>query len=206
MYKNSFNVLLFCLLSHCLMADNLSGYFVSLKEDTVYVTFKIPVNHDLPDFEKLQWEVYYSDSSGNSHLLKPQLTKEFSFTKNGTFYTFVSNKNTIGLRNDFYQKEEHLFLHLIKQGKVKLYHYYKSQIIGGMSSSGMTNPSSVAIDKYIIQLENGDLDKIKCMGFKKNALMYFPNCPTLIQKIKKNILTCQQIELIVHEYNYGCSE
>lgn len=206
MFKKVILIFIFIAASKALIGEKATGYIISHKDDTLFVTFKIPLQNNTPDFEKLQWEIVYTDTNETSHVLTPEMAKEISFTINGTFYTLLSNKNTIGLRNEYYTKMDNVFLHLIKQGKVKLYNYYKSQMIGGMSSSGMTNPSAIGINKFIIQLETGEISKIKCIGFKKSAQKYFPNCPALIQKIKNNVLTCQQIELIVHEYNYGCTD
>lgn len=192
-----------------LQAKKIPGYFIANSNDTVNVTFNIPIRFfgKEPNYERLQWKIKYYDSGHTKQLLKPGMASEISFICNDKRIIMLSRKNNLGLVGSIFNDNSIVFLQLIKDGKLKLFKYFKTNNSPGMynGSAGMMMGSySYSVEKYIMQKDNGDLYKTHWLSFKNDMKYYFSDCPDLAKKIEDKVYRSDDIEQIVDEYNLTC--
>jgi hypothetical protein len=205
--KKVFLIIIIGLISlNQLEAEKITGYFITKTNDTLKVTFKIPVNFfsQEPNFEKIQWKITYYDSINQKQILKPNMAKEIVFDYDGENIRMLSRQNNLGLIGSIFIDNSYVFLQLIKDGKLKLFKYYKTNSSPGMynsSTGAMTGGYSYTVEKYIMQKGNEGLFKTRWLSFKKDMADYLSDCPELAKKIEDKIYGSDDIELIVDEYN-----
>lgn len=146
--------------------EDMLGYYITNTNDTLKVTFKIPIDpyDDAIDFDQLQWKVKYYDSTGRKKVLDSKLTKEIGVTYGAKLIKMIVCKNDIGLTASLMDNNFRAYLCVVSDGKMKLLKYYKTIKMGGgsgMSPSGvMTGGGGQYVKKiehYVIQKENGKL-------------------------------------------------
>lgn len=190
-------------------AKKIVGYFISKTNDTLKVTFNIPIKFFLqePNYERLQWRVKYYDSTNRKKILKPDMAKEIVFDYEGEKVRMLSRQNNLDLMGSIFIDNSSLFLQLIKDGKLQLFKYYKTNSSPGMynASTGMTTGGfSYTVEKYIMQKNNGELFKTRWLSFRKDMVNYLSDCPELAKKIEDKKYRSDDIEQIVDEYNKSC--
>lgn len=181
-----------------LEAEKINGYYISKSNDTIKVTFNIPIYFKLsytrPDYALLQTKVKCYDLATNQKKkLNPYEVKEISFNYKGDDIKMLSRHDNLELDGQNFSDDRRVFIHLVKDGKLKLFRYY--------SSSGYGNPS-VASD--ILQKENEELFRIRFLFFKKDMVDYLSDCPELVRKIDEKTYKGNDIEQIVDLYNNTC--
>ncbi|MFA5974032.1 MAG: hypothetical protein WC780_16920 [Lentimicrobiaceae bacterium] len=190
-------------------AKKIIGYYISKTNDTLTVTFNVPIKFfsQEPNYERLQWKIKYYDSTNQKKILKPDMANEIIFDYDGEKIRMLSRQNNLDLIGSFFIDNNSLFLQLIKDGKLKLFKYYKTNNSPGMynASTGMTTGgASYTVEKYIMQKGNDALFKTRWLSFRKDMVNYLSDCPDLAKKIEDKIYRSDDIEQIIDEYNRSC--
>jgi hypothetical protein len=115
-------------------AEKIEGYILTKENDTVRVTFKIPIKiiYEAPDYEKLQLKVKYFDASGKRKTLKPAMANEFVFERNGETVRMISRQVNSWLTGISYSVSGYMFLKLITDGRLKLFMFYQTNFVPTM--------------------------------------------------------------------------
>jgi len=189
-------------------ARDIIGYYISKSNDTLRVTFKIPIKFfsQEPNYERLQCKIKYFDSNKKKMILKPNMANEISFDYEGKKIRFLSRPNDLDLYCTIFSDNSNLFLHLIKDGKLKLFKYYQTNnTLRYNPSTGMTTGGLQYIfDNYIMQKGNEELFVTGLFSFRKDMVDYLSDCPDLSRKIEDKIYRSYDIEKIIDEYNQSC--
>jgi len=173
-------------------ADEMKGIIV-YKNDTVSVTFDIPINVFTGDihYRKVQEKVKFIDSSGKKQVLRPSDAKEIILDYNGKKIRMVSvfKPNTDISQND------KIFLTIVIDDYLKMYcyHYYQGGQYGGPSTA------------YLLQKGDSLLKWPKNVFFRKDMVEYFSDCKELAEKIENKEYKDDNIEEIVKFYNSKCT-
>ncbi len=140
------------LLYNCSNAIDVKGFYVTLKNDTIQATLKIPYLQNVsiePNFEKMQNSVEYYVNDKEKKVLLPTNCKAFGFYfLDNNFETdtiiFVSKNKTTEIEKLLSNDENQLFLRLVIKGKLSLYDYfYKSESFSAGFSGNIPQQSSV---------------------------------------------------------------
>jgi hypothetical protein len=75
--------------------QNMEGYYVDMKDDTSFVTLKIPIYLEEPDYVLLQYKVKYFDQAGEEQKLKAKSTKSFGFAFHNMLIRMVAFKKDL---------------------------------------------------------------------------------------------------------------
>lgn len=192
-------VILFFCISQVEAKKKVSGFFITNTHDTIKVVFDISFGFlsQEPDYEKLQSKVKYFDSNNVKQTLSPDMAIEVCLDIKGKKVRMLSRNNDL----DFYG-ESKLFLHLIKDGRMKLFEHHSTSMSGPMGPNGtMTTSKSV---KEILQIDNGLLFKPRFLVFRKDMLEFLSGCPILSKKIEERVYNSFDMEKIVDDYNLNC--
>lgn len=199
-----------------LEAKKIEGKII-LEDDTIDVTFNIPINFltQKPNYLQLQNKVKYFDSNGNKIILRPEDAKEINFNYANEDVRMLSRFNSLSFGNIFSMNKT-IFLKLEIDGKLKLFTYYYSEKPGNFSSpssmpGGVSGGLSLGIsigsiqDKCsILQKEYGELKSPKLWTFKKDMAKYFSDCPAIVEKLDNPYIDSNSLELLVNYYNSNC--
>jgi hypothetical protein len=172
------------------------------------VTFdiKVPLLADEPNFERIQYKVRYYDESGKKRTLRPDDADEIRFSYEGMEVRMISCINTLG--GGLFSTSSRIFLKLEIEGQLRLYRFYYRQttpgFYGGGAGVGYSSGASYTIDNFVFQKGDGPLKQPKTLGWKKDMLDYFSDCPTLRDRIESKDLRRKEIEAIVLYYNQNC--
>jgi hypothetical protein len=178
MIKQVFLCLLFALFFfNGFAAKRIPGYYINKQKDTVWVTFKVPFSfvRQEPVFEPLQWKVKFYDQKNQKQKLLPRMAEEYGFTYRGRSYKMLSRFNNVGLMGSLFGDNSYVFLHLLKDGKMKLFNSYQTSGGGpGMYGGGgvMMGGGSYSVEKLIMQKEGGELFRTGWLNFKKDMIHY----------------------------------
>jgi hypothetical protein len=172
----------------------------------VMFNVKIPFLGNEPSFERIQYRIKYYDESGKKHVLLPHEADEIQFDYDGMKVRMISCPNSLGFGNIF-SSSPIIFLKLEIEGPLKLYRYYYRQTSGGMMTAGggFTPSHSYTVENFIFQKGNGPLKRPRALGWKKDMLDYFSDCPALAKLIESKDLRRKEIEAIVMFYNGNCT-
>lgn len=174
------------------------------------VTFdiKVPLLADEPNFERTQYKVRYYDESGKKHTLRPDDADEIRFKYGGMEVRMISCANTLG-GGSIFATASRIFLKLEIDGPLKLYRYYFKQASPGSyggPGGGYSTGMSYTVDNLIFQKGDGPLKQPRTLGWKKDMLEYFTDCPALRERIEAKDLRRREIEAIVVYYNQHCAK
>jgi hypothetical protein len=181
---------------------------ILFKNDTLDVIFKIPINLFSKEinYEKLQYKIKYSDSTGNKFAIKPDQANEIRFIYKNEEVRILSRYNSLRLGNIFSMNKK-IFLKLEIDGKLKMFKYYfteSSPVMYNSSSEVTTGGYSHSEDKYILQKGEEELVRLKGLTFRKDMMEYFIDCHELSKKIQSKEYRKKDIETIVSYYNSNC--
>ncbi|HPH45467.1 MAG TPA: hypothetical protein PLJ60_01910 [Chryseolinea sp.] len=154
-----------------------------------------------PNFERLQYKIKYFDENGKKHNLRPDDADEIRFRYEGENIRMISCPNAPGMENLF-SASTRIFLKLEIEGPLRLYRFYRKQTTapgypGGYSVTSVT-------ENLIFQKGNGPLKQPRALGWKKDMIEYFNDCPALGERIQSKDLGKKEIEAIVIYYNQKC--
>jgi len=173
------------------------------------VTFdiRVPLLADEPNFERIQYKVRYYDENGKKQTLHPDDADEIWFEYDGMEVRMISCVNTIGAGSMF-SVARRIFLKLEIDGPLRLYRYYYKQTTPGYyggPGGGFSGGTTYTVDNLIFQKGNGPLKQPRSLGWKKDMLDYFRDCPDLRERLESKDLRRKEIEAIVLYYNRHCA-
>jgi len=189
-------------------AKKIPGYFINNNDDTVYVTFSVPVNLFRQEIkmERLQEKIRYYDSLNNSNNLKPGNASELVMINSGDTIRMLSRANNLGLGS--FASRKAIFLWLIKDGPLQLFKYYESQASAPCfdhTSNTVSGGYVYETEKYILQKRGQPLFRTRNkVSFRKDMTDYLSDCPELAKKIENKQYRSDDMLLIVEEYNKLC--
>jgi hypothetical protein len=178
------------------------------KSKDVTFDIKVPLLGDEPNFERIQYKVKYYDESGKKQTLRPDDADEIRFDYEGIAVRMISCVNTTG-GGDIFSTSKKIFLKLEIEGPLRLYRYYYKQSTGGFyngAGGGYSPGTSYTADNFIFQKNYGPLKQPRSLGWKKDMLEYFSDCPALRERIESKDLKRREIEAIVLYYNQNCGK
>jgi hypothetical protein len=172
----------------------------------VMFDIKVPLLAGEPNFERTQYRVRYFDESGKKQTLRPDDADEIRFDFEGVEIRMISVPNTIGAGSMFLSTRK-IFLKLEIDGVLRLYRYYYKQNTGGYfgAGGGYYPGATYTADNLIFQKGNGPLKQPRSLGWKRDILEYFSDCPALRDRIESKDLRRKEIEAIVIYYNQQCA-
>jgi hypothetical protein len=208
-------------------ARKVHGYYLTKSLDTMKVSFEIPTGSfsGKPKYERMQAGIEYYDNAGMVQVLLSTHACEVSFEYSGQRIRMVSSEGNLGMYEGVFIVYEATFLHLIKDGKLRLFKYYTRekkrinmvlpiQSVGPgapMAMVGIPGKVTVKYEDYIFQKDTADFfqTKDKSTIFKKDTfeqdmMDYLSDCPYVAKKTKFHQYTRDDIELMVEEYNKFC--
>jgi len=189
-------------------AKKIKGVII-LNNQSREVTFdiKVPLLNDEPSFERLQYKVRYYDENGKRQTLRPDGADEIRFNYNGTEIRMISCSTKLGDTN-LYSSSGRIFLKLEIDGRLRLYRYYYTKSTGyyGTTGMGYSPGMTYTADNLIFQKGGGPLKQPRSIGWRKDMLDYFSDCPPLLDRIESKDLRKKEIEAIVLFYNKNCGE
>jgi hypothetical protein len=173
----------------------------------VMFDIKVPFLAGEPNFERTQYRVRYYDQTGKKQTLRPDDADEIRFDFDGMQIRMISVPNTIGAGSLFANATK-IFLKLEIDGPLRLYRYYYKQSTGGSfgTGGGYYPGATYTADNLIFQKGNGPLKQPRSIGWKKDMLEYFSDCPDLRERIESKDLRRKEIEAIVLYYNRQCAQ
>jgi hypothetical protein len=175
------------------------------------VTFdiKVPLLANEPNFERIQYRVRYYDENGKKRTLRPDDADEIRFNYEGMDVRMIACPNTLG-GGSVFSTAARIFLKLEIDGALRLYRFYYKQTTAGMyygGPGGGYSPGSVyTAENLVFQKGNGPLKQPRSIGWKKDMLQYFSDCPALQELIEGKDLRRKEIEAIVIYYNRNCGK
>ena len=194
----------FVVISFHTYGKKIPGTIISKGESTdVMFEIKMPLMLGEPNFERLQYKVKYYDERGKKITLRPDNVDEIQFRYEGVEIRMISCASTPGIGNIF-SSSTRIFLKLEMDGPLRLYRFYYKQTTGA-GYGGAPGMTYVA-DNLIFQKGNGPLKQPRSLGWKKDMLEYFSDCPELRERIESKDLRRKEIEEIVAYYNQKCGK
>jgi hypothetical protein len=200
------------LFSNQLFATKCPGYSITNENDTIKVAFNIkgafiPARGPL---DNSQYGVEYYIDDKKTEKLKPGTVKEIMFELEGEKVRMIScvNKDQ-AIEGFFTSSDGYIFLRILRDGKLKLFVFYRTNTSSPPVSAGSTLRVSAAgfseeIPKYIFQKSNGDFVKVHGVSFRKDMYFYFFECLELAKKIDDKTFKKTDIERIADYYNSFC--
>lgn len=177
------------------------------KASEVTFDIKVPLLSDEPNFERIQYRVRYFDHFGKKQTLRPEDADEIRFNYLGMDVRMISCANTFDAGSIFSSSPK-IFLKIEIDGPLKLYRFYYTQTTGGSfnAGGGYAPGMTYTVDNLIFQKGNGPLKRPRSIGWKKDMLEYFSDCPALRDRIESKDLRKKEIEAIVMYYNQNCAK
>jgi hypothetical protein len=209
--KRKLLILFFVVLNvQAIKAKDALGYYITNELDTIKVIFDVPFDIALgePSYEKLQSKIKYWDSQNKKQTLKPEMATEVHFNCNGKEVTLITLKKSSTL-----SENESIFLHVLKDGEVRLLKYYKT-IIPNYYKPKVPNLPEQEIQltktdlkilnmdgEYFIQRNQAELQHIEKANFVEEILDVVYDCTELVKKIEDKKYKFRDLEKIIEEYN-----
>ncbi|MCC6372412.1 MAG: hypothetical protein IT236_15515 [Bacteroidia bacterium] len=204
-----------------LIGETVNGYYVKNTNDTVFTNFVLPNYKDESFlFFELQWSIKCKNDTTAEYLIKPDSVKEVRFEYKNKFEKILSRKNNF--RTVLGEKKKpFVFLRIVKEGAINLFkgvilgqrtggsagsfqYGANGQVVSHSSGSIVPTGSSYPLNIYFLEDEAKVMHRLSAVGLKRKLKTYFARCPFLVEKIKKNEYWYDEIELMVHIYNYNC--
>lgn len=176
------------------------------KSKEVTFDIKVPLLVGEPNFERIQYKVRYSDENGKKQTLRPEDADEIRFEYDGVEVRMISCPNTLGGGNIFSTSSK-IFLKLEMDGPLRLYRFYFKYSNPGQYNgfgAGFSPGATYTVENLIFQKGDGLLKQPRTLGWKKDMLEYFSDCPALSELIESKDLRRKEIEAIVLYYNRNC--
>lgn len=181
-------------------------------DESIHVNFEIKVSFIAgePNFERIQYKVKYYNDAGKKVTLRPEDTDEILFYFGGVEVRMISCENTLSSGNIFITSKR-IFLKIEIDGPLRLYRFYYSQMspgVGGAPGGAFPNNTSTyhTVNDFIFQKGNGELKSPRTLGWRKDMIEYFSDCPALRERIESKDLRRKEVEEIVKYYNIYCGK
>jgi len=208
-------LLLFLCVAYSTSARKIPGYIITAEGQKTEVILKVPfMLFGQPNFERLQRKVRYYDTNNKRQVLRPSQAHEISFSYKDKTYRMLSRQFDNPLAKLF-TRDGYFFLHLVKDGKLKLFRYYETRRSGGsmgrtgvsgMNSMGMSSHGTTySVQKYLLQKNDEPLFRTNFLTFKKDMAEYLKECEDVVKKINDKEYRNRDMEELVEEYNTKCN-
>ncbi|BDD12536.1 hypothetical protein FUAX_49680 (plasmid) [Fulvitalea axinellae] len=215
MKRTLFFTLILCALTSVSRADiiEIVNGLIFFDRQIQQASFEIPTDRDtgIINIQALQGKVKYYDEWGNKRTLKPKHAKEYRFTYRGETIRMISTKNSdfnkqglaLVLRNS-------LFLRCTMDGPVRLLEFRKGPLM--MLSPGPNPraiPATTAFESnpavvYVL-IKDGKSLVVNDLFTESSIKRFLPDCPKLLDKLKKERIRAVDAPLIVKFYNENCA-
>jgi hypothetical protein len=200
---------LFSCCLHPVFAVKIQGIYLIKSDDTVRVTFIVPTKWFSQEinFQQIQGKIKYYDAVGKKQTLTPAKAKGFIFQYEGKTIQMLSRTNNLNLISSLLEDGNFIFLHLIRDGHLKLFRFYKTNRSMGMynPATGMTvGGGAYTVEQSILQKGDDPLFRPRWVTCRKDLSNYFADCPALAEKIDAKTYTCEDIERVADFYNRSC--
>ncbi len=174
---------------------------IYLEEDTLNVTVRMRTDlFGEIQYPRMQHKIVYFDSTGVKHKAKPKHIRGFGFpTKNG-YQEMLSKK--FGSKMGVKKGKCTVFLHVLENGKCKLFDYYVNARIN--IANEVSGLQRVPYKIYLFQREDGRVWWPHKIPFRKQMKGQFPDCPELTRKIIEREFRHRDLRRIVRYYNSEC--
>jgi hypothetical protein len=206
-------VLFFLLINFNAIAEKIPGYYITSKDDTIYVLIQIRLKESYnpltmasyyePVIRSLNDKIMCFDTlTKKKYILKPSQAKEFGFTYHNTDYTFLSRKDDL---KDFRLKEDTcVFLRLQQDGYLKMFDCInKKQAGGGYNPRTGAGTGSIYMDEdqYILQKGDGILFQPQPSMFANQMSEFLSDYKELADQIADRKYKISDMMSIVVLYN-----
>lgn len=182
------------LIVHCVRAQEWEtpGKLV-VGSDTANVTLVLPGSEKGLWWESVQWSIKFLDNQNHERIAHADTAKAVIFNFQNNVITMAATKyNGTGL----YRRN--LFLRLLETGPVKS---YVNQYTANANMAGMAQlPASM----YLLQRGDEDLIPFAKMGFKKDAVKFFKDCPEIVAKVESKEYRLDDLPAMAKFYNANC--
>ena len=188
-----FGLVLFLFLSSC-VTKKVPGTIIFNNDSIKNVTFCMPAKTSTDELKyyKICKKVTFFNNIGEKVVLKPDQAKEIKFVDEIPT-RMISCKVGCKMR----------FLKMQMDGKVKLLSLVvPPKTYTSIGSDGMHFSYTIPEREIdYLKKDNEELFWPRWLRFRKDMKIYLSDCPELVDKIDKKILTSDDIEQIVGEYN-----
>lgn len=164
------------------------------KEDTLEVEFILPTVLGELQTHLIQKSIQYKDSTDFLRSLLPEHAEEIKFTYKDYEYRMLSKEYYY---DDIGPNNSKIFLHIIIDDYLKLYHFYYPQY---------TYNSAGIIARKVIQRSNRKIKTPQLMHYKKDMLQYLGHCPTVKEGLKNKRFKKKNINELVEVFNQECKD
>jgi len=195
-----------------------SGYYITLKGDTVKCTLLIPhtfFGGNIKE-ESLEYRIRYLDSNGKVQKLKPKEIKEYGFRSEGENIIMRSVYNTLFLGSIF-NINRFLFMKLKLDGNLcyleftfsrnsggGYYGGYGAGFGGGFGAPIYSPGFNYKVNRKILLKKNGDMIRVPQFGFKGDMKKFLKECPEVVDRIDANVFDAASTYDMVKLYNDIC--
>jgi hypothetical protein len=187
---------------------------------TEYFYFKVPLSGltNRIEFEELQEKINCHDSDGKKIQLQPNDIKEISFYYDNHTYRMLSVPTMSAESFDkgylnFKENKAQIFLHLIDDGKLQVFKYYKETPITqpgaiymgkGYAKGGVFTSANIE-EKYLLRRGSEIFKEVlEDRYFSEDMSYYFSDCPVLSKMIANKEFRRGHLLRIVKYYNSNC--
>lgn len=201
---------------------------ITLSDDTVQVTFKIPLKGlalgkpslDVVKMGNIQYRIKYRDSQNKKQKRYAIDTKEVCFNMYGEEVKLRSVDNTLGLvviTSSFVvsingvvvigaSTPKKIFLQQIVDDKLKLY-WFRDVTVARIGSTQFLDEDLDDRERYIFKKGDDAFFMPKALRFRKSMAEYLSDCPEIVSKIEKKEYSkfyWTQVKKLATDYNTIC--
>ena len=214
-----YTFLFLLLLKNSQAKQTVKGTIITDK-DTLDVEFIVPTLLGDLQIHLIQKSIQYKDSTGFLRSLLPEQAEEIKFTYKDYEYRMLSKEYYY---DDIGPNNSRIFLHIIIDGYLKLYHFYyyqhyienpnhlvnKPKILikkdENKNNPNYHKPSNVVARK-VLQRSDRKIKTPQLMYYKKDMLQYLGHCPTVKEGLKNKRFKKKNINELVEVFNQECKD
>lgn len=190
-------------------AEKAQGSITFTNDSVAQVTFEIPVQVFIGeiDYVLLQTRVVYYDLSNKKVKLYPEKVKEIKFKFRDEDIRMISFEDVP--YNIPLNPSGPLLLQNVIDGRLSLFIYHSKTGPAGMyvGPGSKWRGKSQDVELIVLKKNSESLYKPRFTdkNFKIDMSVYLSDCPSLVQKIEKDLYSIDNIRQIVKEYNTNCT-
>lgn len=144
---------------------------------------KPTVTIKVKDVDSVVFELHYRTRSNG---------RKSDKTRKARFVTFYKNK----------KKTKQGFAELVVDGEVKLL----KRVIAYSRNGSFSTTYDMIEESLLVRADDIPEEFHKYTGFKKRAIEYFKDCPSLVNRIENKTLEKKDLEAVVRYYNDNCAK
>ncbi|MBL7790518.1 MAG: hypothetical protein JNL75_11875 [Chitinophagales bacterium] len=190
---------LFTLISTYLFCIEVPGYYITLENDTIQTTFRVPDKLERGQYAigggylKIQKEII-SVQDGIEKKLTPKEIKEFSFNLDGIEIRMLVKHSMDYNLGDIFKRVIFEGQHVMVVGE---YLRFRGSLNGGGNVTGVKYWVTI---KHSDNTSTSDSESAESNWGKKALADIFKECPKVVGKIQAKILKRDDIGMIAEEY------